>query len=107
MGKNPLKNRYEIQMLVGRASDRKDDRRQGVRDRDVGCSAEQLERLSQWSNDGSRSSVLGASRVPCRPPSETGPHPCPRIYSSWPSLLCYYTDIIDLVTTWSLKMSRH
>lgn len=40
----------------------KDERRQGVRDRDVGCSAEQLERLLQWPNDGSRGR-LRASRV--------------------------------------------
>ena len=36
--------------------------RRGVRDRDVGCSLEQLERLLQWPNDGSRGR-LGASRV--------------------------------------------
>lgn len=32
----------------------KGERRRGVRDRDVGCSGEQLERLLQWPNDGSR-----------------------------------------------------
>lgn len=62
--------------------------RRGVRVGVVGCSTGQLERLLQEPNDGS------GGQPEASPGTTQAHHDAPDDLRS-PSLLCYYTDIID------------